>query len=201
MLTAHQLFLLILYDKRTPEYHQRDVTGNCCKEVANKAGLENGKILFLLFQTLFFNHKTTETIAGEQSSILFKRWLDPYIVNRILEKYFEGEDDQDVQSDMKNKGDFPGQEDLQKNEKGELLQDHSNDEFSEENTIISKSTKITPMESKKRKEMSLREKEQEIKFLRDATQKFQKEKSGKDLVANLIKRKVRKVIKSAENYV
>ena len=31
-----------LYDKRTPEYHQRDVTENCWKEVANKAGLENG---------------------------------------------------------------------------------------------------------------------------------------------------------------
>ena len=102
---------------------------------------------------------------------------------------------------MKNKGDFPGQEDLQKNEKGELLQDNSTDEFSEENTIISKGTKITPMESKKWKEMSLREEEQEIEFLRDVTQKFQKEKSGKDLVANLIKRKVRKVTKSAENYV
>ena len=25
-----------LYDKRTPEYHPRDVTGNCWKEVANK---------------------------------------------------------------------------------------------------------------------------------------------------------------------
>ena len=57
------------------------------------------------------------------------------------------------------------------------------------------------MESKKRKEMSLREEEQEIEFLRDATQKFQKEKSEKDLVSNLIKRKVRKVTKSAENYV
>ena len=147
MLTAHQLFLLILYDKRTPEYHQRDVTGNCCKEVANKAGLENGKILFLLFQTLFFNHKTTKTIAGEQSSIVFKRWLDPYIVNRILEKYFEGEDDQDVQSDMKNKGDFPGQEDLQKNEKGELLPDNLNDEFGKENTSLSKGTEITPIGS------------------------------------------------------
>ena len=30
-----------LYDKRTPKYNQRDVTGNCWKEVANKAGLEN----------------------------------------------------------------------------------------------------------------------------------------------------------------
>ena len=49
--------------------------------------------------------------------------------------------------------------------------------------------------------MSLREEEQEIEFLRDATQKFQKEKSEKDLVSNLIKRKVRKVTKSAENYV
>ena len=46
-----------LYDKRTPKYHQRDVTGNCWKEVANKAGLENGKIPFVLFQTLFLQHK------------------------------------------------------------------------------------------------------------------------------------------------
>ena len=48
-----------LYDKRTPEYHQRDVTGNCWKEVANKAGLENGKIPFVFFQTLFLHHKMT----------------------------------------------------------------------------------------------------------------------------------------------
>ena len=39
-----------LYDKRIQEYHQRD-TGNCWKEVANKAGLENGKIPFVFFQT------------------------------------------------------------------------------------------------------------------------------------------------------
>ena len=38
-------------DKRTPEHHQRDVTGNCWKEVANKTGLENGKIPFVFFQT------------------------------------------------------------------------------------------------------------------------------------------------------
>ena len=44
-----------LYDKRTPEYHKRDVTGNCWKEVANKAGLENDKIPFLFFQTLYFH--------------------------------------------------------------------------------------------------------------------------------------------------
>ena len=42
-----------LYDKRTPEYHQRDVTGNCWKEVANKVGLENGKIPFVFFCTLY----------------------------------------------------------------------------------------------------------------------------------------------------
>ena len=42
-----------LYNKRTLEYHKRDVTGNCWKEVANKAGLENGKIPFVFFQTLF----------------------------------------------------------------------------------------------------------------------------------------------------
>ena len=46
-----------LYDKRTPEYRQRDVTGNCWKEVANRAGLENGKITFVFFQTLFLHHK------------------------------------------------------------------------------------------------------------------------------------------------
>ena len=62
--------------------------------------------------------KESEEIAGEQSAIVFKRWLDPYIVNRTSKKYFEEEDYQDVQIDMKNKGDFPGQEDLQKNEKG-----------------------------------------------------------------------------------
>ena len=180
--------------------------------MANKAGLENGKILFLLFQTLFFNHKTTKTIyslvlhlvakkkfenlrkrcnkaqsklrfskrsgiltkeseeiAGEQSSIVFKRWLDPSIVNRILEMYFEGEDDQDAQSDMKNKGDFPGQEDLQKNKKGELLPDNLNDEFGKENTSLSKGTEITPIGSEQQREMSSKEEEQEIEFLKVAT--------------------------------
>ena len=42
-----------LPDKRTPEYHQRDVTGSCREEVASKAGLENGKMPFVSFQTLF----------------------------------------------------------------------------------------------------------------------------------------------------
>ena len=45
---------LCLYDKRTPEFHQRHVTGNCWKEVANKAGLENGKIAFVFFSNLIF---------------------------------------------------------------------------------------------------------------------------------------------------
>ena len=48
-----------LYDKRTPKYNQRDVTGNCWKEVANKAGLENGKIPFVFLQTLFLHLKMT----------------------------------------------------------------------------------------------------------------------------------------------
>ena len=47
-----------LYDKRIPEYHQRDVTGNCRKEVASKAGLANGKISFMFFQTLFLRKMT-----------------------------------------------------------------------------------------------------------------------------------------------
>ena len=64
------------------------------------------------------------------------RWLDTYIVNRISKKNFEGEDDQDVQSDMENEGDFPEQEALQKNGEDELLQDNLNDEFSEENTSL-----------------------------------------------------------------
>ena len=48
-----------LYDKRTLEYHQKDVTGNCWKEVANKTGLKNGEIPFVFFQTLFLHHKMT----------------------------------------------------------------------------------------------------------------------------------------------
>ena len=56
-------------------------------------------------------------------------WLVPYIVNRILKKNFEGEDDQDDQNNMENEGDFPEQEGLQKNEEDELLQDNLNDEF------------------------------------------------------------------------
>ena len=57
------------------------------------------------------------------------RWLDTYIVNRISKKNFEGEDDQDVQSDMENEGDFPEQEALQKNEEDELLQGNLNDQL------------------------------------------------------------------------
>ena len=64
------------------------------------------------------------------------RWLDTYIVNRISKKNFEGEDDQDVQSDMENEGDFPEQEALQKNEEDELLQGNLNDQFIEENTSV-----------------------------------------------------------------
>ena len=68
--------------------------------------------------------KESEEIAGEQSTIAFMRWLDPCIVKRISKKNFEGEDDQGVQSDMENKGDFLEQESLQKNEEDELLQDN-----------------------------------------------------------------------------
>ena len=70
---------------------------------------------------------------------------------------------------MKNEGDFSEQEGLQKNEKDGLLQDNINDEFGEENTNLSKGTKITPRGSKKWKEMSSKENEQEIKFLKVAT--------------------------------
>ena len=45
-------------------------------------------------------------------------------MNRISEKNFEGEDDQDVQRDMENEGAFSEQEGLQKNEEEELLQDN-----------------------------------------------------------------------------
>ena len=109
------------------------------------------------------------------------RWLDPYIVNRISKKNFEGEDEQDVQSDMENEGDFQGQEGLQKNEEDELLQDNLNDESG---------TKITPRGSKKRKKMSSKEEKQETEFIKVATQKLQKEESEGDLFANLIKRRV-----------
>ena len=92
------------------------------------------------------------------------RWLDPYTVNRISKKNFEGEDDQDIQIDMDNEGHFPEQGDLQKNEEDELLQDNLNDEFGEENTSLSKDTKITLRGSKKQKEMSSKEEEQELNF-------------------------------------
>ena len=111
-------------------------------------------------------------------------WLVPYIVNRILKKNFEGEDDQDDQNNMENEGDFPVQEGLQKNEEDELLQDNLNDEFDNGST---------PRGSKKRKEMSSKKEEQEIDFLNAATQKLQKEESERDLVGNLIKRKVEKL--------
>ena len=77
------------------------------------------------------------------------RFLDPCMVNRTSKKFFEGDNDQDVQSDMENEEDFLEQEDLQKNEDDELLQDNLNDELGEENTNLSKSTKITPRGSKK----------------------------------------------------
>ena len=61
-----------LYDKGTPEYHQRGVTGNCWKEVANKAGLENGTpgILksYLLRRRLFI----ITFIATATDNLLFK---------------------------------------------------------------------------------------------------------------------------------
>ena len=137
--------------------------------------------------------KESEEIVGEQSAIAFMRCLDPYIVNRISKNNFEGEDDQDVQSDMENEGDFLEQEGLQKNEEDELLQDNLNDEFGEENTSLSKGTKITPRGSKKRKEMSLKEEDQETDFLKVANQNLQKEESEGDLLANLMKRKVEKL--------
>ena len=90
---------------------------------------------------------------------------------------------------MENEGDFPEQEGLQKNEEDELLQDNLQDEFDEENTSYSKATKITPRGSKKRKEMSSKEEEQEIKFLEVVTQKLQQEESEGDLLASLMKRK------------
>ena len=77
------------------------------------------------------------------------RLLDPCMVNRTSKNFFEGDNDQDVQSDMENEEDFLEQEDLQKNEDDELLQDNLNDELGEENTNLSKSTKITPRGSKK----------------------------------------------------
>ena len=46
-----------LYDKRTPEYYQRDVTGNRWKEVENTAELENDKIPFVFLETSFLHHK------------------------------------------------------------------------------------------------------------------------------------------------
>ena len=87
---------------------------------------------------------------------------------------------------MENGGDFPEQEGLQKNEEHEILQDTLNDEFGEENTSLSKGTKITPRGSKNGKEMSSKEEEQEIEFLKVAIQKLKKEESERDLQANLI---------------
>ena len=92
------------------------------------------------------------------------RCLDPYIVNRISKKNFEGEDHQDIQTDVENEVDFPEQEGLQKNEEDELLQDNSNNESGEENARLSKGTKITRRGSKKRKEMFSKEEEQEIEL-------------------------------------
>ena len=102
--------------------------------------------------------KESEEIAGEQSTIAFVRSLDPYIVHRISKKNVEGEDDQDVQSDMENEGDFSEQEGLQKNEEDKLLQDNLNDEFGEENTSLSKGTKIIFLEEVKSGRTCLRSK-------------------------------------------
>ena len=114
-------------------------------------------------------------------------------MNRISKKNFEGEGGQDVQSNMENEGDFPEQEGLQKNEEDELSQDNLNDEFVEVSTSLSKDTKITLRGNKKRKEMSLKDEEQEMEFLKVATQKLQKRESEGDLLANLIKRKTEKL--------
>ena len=126
-------------------------------------------------------------------------WLDPYILNRISTKNFEGEDDQDVQSNMENEEDFSKQESLQENGEDELLQDNLNDEFGEENTSLPKGTKITPRGSKRREEMSSKEEEQEIECLKVTTQKLHKEKSEVDLLANLIPRKVEKLPRQLRN--
>ena len=96
---------------------------------------------------------------------------------------------------MENEGDFPEQQGLQKNEEDELLQDNLNNEFGEENTSFSKGTKITPRGSKKRKKMPSKEEEQEIEFLKVATQKLQKVESEGNLLATLIKRKVERLPK------
>ena len=126
-------------------------------------------------------------------------WLDPYILNRISTKNFEGEDDQDVQSNMENEEDFSKLESLQENGEDELLQDNLNDEFGEENTSLPKGTKITPRGSKRREEMSSKEEEQEIECLKVTTQKLHKEKSEVDLLANLIPRKVEKLPRQLRN--
>ena len=126
-------------------------------------------------------------------------WLDRYILNRISTKNFEGEDDQDVQSNMENEEDFSKQESLQENGEDELLQDNLNDEFGEENTSLPKGTKITPRGSKRREEMSSKEEEQEIECLKVTTQKLHKEKSEVDLLANLIPRKVEKLPRQLRN--
>ena len=123
------------------------------------------------------------------------RWFDLYVVKRISKKNFEGEDDQDVQNDMENEGDFQEKEGLQNNEEDESSQDNLNDGFGEENTSLSKGTRITPRGSKRRKEMSAKKEEQEVELLKVATQKLQKDESEGDLLANLIKRKVEKLLR------
>ena len=100
------------------------------------------------------------------------RWFDLYVVKRISKKNFEGEDDQDVQNDMENEGDFQEKEGLQNNEEDESSQDNLNDGFGEENTSLSKGTRITPRGSKRQKEMSAKKEEQEVELLKVATQKL-----------------------------
>ena len=92
------------------------------------------------------------------------RWLDPCIVNRISKKNFEGEDDQDVQSDMENEGDSPEQECLQKNEEDELLQDNLNDESGEENTSLQKVQRLLLEEVKSGRKCLRRKKSKKLNF-------------------------------------
>ena len=67
---------------------------------------------------------------------------------------------------MENERDFPEQDGLQENEEDELSQDNLRDGFGEENTSLLKGTKISPRGSKKWKEMSSKEEEEEIEFLK-----------------------------------
>ena len=95
-----------------------------------------------------------------------------------MKKNFEGEDDQDVQSNMENVGDFPEQEGLQKNEEDELLQDNLNDEFGEESTNLSRNW-----------------------ISKDCNSKFTERRIRRRSAGKSDVKKSRKVTKAAENYV